>query len=86
MKPYTSLLIIRAAIPARVIRTQVVLKSQSQGLLADIPLDFRASPLNELWTEAYQADLLPNQIRTMLEQGVQHSRIISLAECTRDGN
>jgi len=51
-------------------RTQVVLKSQSLGLLADIPLHFGASPLNELWTDAYQADVLPNQILTMLEQGV----------------
>jgi len=67
-------------------RKQVVLKSQSLGLLADIPLHFGASPLNELWTDAYQADPLPNQILTMLEQGVRHSRLISLAECTRDGN
>jgi len=51
-------------------RTQVVLKSQSRGLLADIPLHIGACPLNELWTEAYQADPLPNQILTMLEQGV----------------
>jgi len=42
-------------------RKQVVLKSQSLGLLADIPLHFGVSPLNELWTEAYQAD--PFQIR-----------------------
>ena len=41
-------------------RTQVVLKSQSLGLLADIALHFGVSPLNELWTEAYQADPLPN--------------------------
>jgi len=34
-------------------RTQVVLRSQSLGLLADILLHFGASPLNELWTEAY---------------------------------
>jgi len=47
-------------------RTQVVLKSQSLGLLADIPLHFGASPLNALWTEAYQAKPLPNQILTML--------------------
>jgi len=67
-------------------RTQVVLKSQSLGLLADIPLHFGPSPLSELWTEAYQADSLPNQILTMLEQGVRDSRLISLAECTRDGN
>jgi len=67
-------------------RTQVVLKSQSLGLLADIPLHFGESPLNELWMEAYQADPLPNQILTMREQGVQHSRLISLAECTKDGN
>jgi len=67
-------------------RTQVVLKSQSLGLWADIPLEFGASPLNELWTEAYQADPLPNQILTMLEQQVRHSRLISLAECTKDGN
>jgi len=67
-------------------RTQVVLKSQSLGLLADIPLHFGASPLNELWTEAYQADPLPNQILTMLEQGIRHSRLISLAECSKDGN
>jgi len=33
-------------------RKQVVLKSQSLGLLADIPLHFGVSPLNELWTEA----------------------------------
>jgi len=51
-------------------RTQVVLKSQSLCLLADILLHFGASPLNKLWTEAYQADPLPNQILTMLEQGV----------------
>ena len=67
-------------------RMQVVLKSQSLGLLADIPLHFGASPLPELWTEAYQADPLPKQILTRLEQGVQHSRQISRAECTRDGN
>ena len=67
-------------------RTQVVLKSQSLGLLADIPPHFGASPLNELWMEAYQADSLPNQILTMLEQWVRHSRLISLAECTKDGN
>jgi len=67
-------------------RTQVVLKSHSLSLLADIRLHFEASPLNELWTEAYQADPLPNQILTMLEQGVQYSHLISLAECTRDGN
>jgi len=67
-------------------RTQVVLKSQSLGLLADIPLHFGASPLNELWTEAYQADPLPNEILTMLEQGVRHSRLISLAKCTKNGN
>jgi len=67
-------------------RTQVVLKSQSLGLLADIPLQFGASPFNGIWTEAYQADPLPNQILTMLEQGVRHSHLISLAECTRDGN
>jgi len=67
-------------------RTQVVLKSQSLGLLADIPLYFGASPLNELWTEAYQADPLPNQILTMLKRGVKHSLLISLAECTKDGN
>jgi len=65
---------------------QVVFKSQSLGLLAVIRLHFRASPLNQLWTEAYQADPLPNQILTMLEQGVRHSHLISLAECTRDGN
>jgi len=51
-------------------RTQVVLKSQSLGLLADILLHFGVSPLNELWTKAYQADPLPNQVITMLEQGV----------------
>jgi len=67
-------------------RTQEVLKSQSLSLLADIPLYFGASPLNELWTEAYQADPLPNQILTMLEQGARHSHLISLAECTKDGN
>jgi len=67
-------------------RTLVVLKSHSLGLWADITLHFEASPLNKLWTEAYQADSLPNQIRTMLEQGARHSRLISLAECTRDGN
>jgi len=67
-------------------RTQVVLKSQCLGLLADIPLHFGASPLNELWTEAYQADPLPNPILTILEQGVWHWRLISLAECTKDGN
>jgi len=67
-------------------RTQVVLKSQSLGLLADIPLHFGASSLNELWTEAYHADPLPNQILMILEQGVRHSRLISLAECTKDGN
>jgi len=67
-------------------RTQVIVKSQSLGLLADIPLHFGASPLKELWTEAYQADPLPNQILTILEQAVQHSRLISLAECTRHGN
>jgi len=67
-------------------RTQVVLKSLSLGLLADIPLHFGASQLNELWTEAYQADPLPNQILSMLEQGVRQSCLISLAECTRDGN
>jgi len=66
--------------------TRVLLKSQSLGLLADIPLHFAASSLNELWTEAYQADPLPNQIFTMLEQGLRHSRLISLAECTSDGN
>jgi len=58
-------------------RTQVVLKSQSLGLLADIPLHFGASPLNELWTEAYQADPLANQILTMQEQWIRHSRLIS---------
>jgi len=47
-------------------RTQVVLKSQSLGLVVDIPLHFGASPLNEVWTEAYQADPLPNQILMML--------------------
>jgi len=67
-------------------RTQVVLKFQSLGLLADIPHHFGASPLTELWTEAYQADPLPNQILTMLEQGVRHSRLISLAQCTKDSN
>jgi len=67
-------------------RTQVVLKSQSLGLLADIGLHFGVSPLNELSTEAYQADPLPNQILIMLEQGVRHSRLISLAECTKNGN
>jgi len=67
-------------------RTQVVLKFQSRGLSAEIPLHFGASPVNELWTEAYQADALPNQILTMLEQGVRHSRLISLAECTKDVN
>ena len=67
-------------------RTQVVLKSLSLGLLADIPLHFGVSPLNELWTEAYQADPLPNQILIMLEQGVRHSRLISVAECTKDCN
>jgi len=67
-------------------RTPVVLKFQSLCLLADIRLHFSASPLNKLWTEAYQADRLPNQILIMLEQGVGHSRLISLAECTRDGN
>jgi len=67
-------------------RTHMVLKSQSLGLLADIPLHFGVSPLNELWTEAYQADPLPNQVLTMLEQGVRHSRLISLAECTKDRN
>ena len=56
------------------------------GLLAVIPLHFGASPLYELWTEAYQADSLPNQILIMLEQGVRHSYLISLAKCTRDGN
>jgi len=60
-------------------RTQVVLKSKSLGLLADIALHFGASALKELWTEAYQADSLPNQILTMREQGVQHGRLISLA-------
>ena len=66
--------------------TQVVLKSQSLGLLADIPLPFGVSSLNELWTEAYQADPLPNQILTMLEHRVRHSGLISLAECTKDRN
>jgi len=50
-------------------RTQVVLKSQSRSLWADIPLHF-GSPLNELLPEAYQADPLPNQVLTILEQGV----------------
>jgi len=67
-------------------RTQVVFKSQSLGLLADIPLHFGGSPLNELWTEAYQDDHQPNQILTMLEQWVRHSRLISLAKCIKDGN
>ena len=67
-------------------RTQVVLESQSLGVLADIPLHFGVSPLQELWTEAYQADPLPNQLLTMLEQGIRHSHLISLAECTKDGN
>ena len=67
-------------------RTQVVLMSQSLGLLADILLHFGGSPLNELWMEAYQADTLPNQVLTMLEQGVRHSRLISLAESSNDGN
>ena len=67
-------------------RTQVVLKCQFLGLLADIALHFGVSPLNELSTEAYQADPPPNQILTMLEQGVRHSRLISLAECAKNGN
>jgi len=67
-------------------RTQVVLKPQSLGLLADIPLHFGASPFNELWTEAYQADPLPNQILTILDQGGGHRRRISLADCSKDGN
>jgi len=67
-------------------RTRVVLKSQSLGLLAEITLHFGASPLNELWTEAYQADPLPKQILMMLEHGVRHSHLISLAQCTKDGN
>jgi len=66
--------------------TQGVLKSQSLGLLADIWRHFGVSPLNELWTEAYQADSLPNQILTMLEQEVRHGRLISMAECTKEGN
>jgi len=66
--------------------TQVVLKLQSLGLLADTPLHFGASPLNELWTEAYQAEPCPNQVLTMLEQGVRYSRLISLAACTWEGN
>ena len=64
----------------------MVLKSQSLGLLADIPLHFGASPLNELWTEAYQADPLPNQILMILEQGERYSRLISIAEYAKDGN
>jgi len=36
--------------------------------------------------EAYQADPLPNQILMMLEEGVRHIRLISLAECTKDAN
>jgi len=67
-------------------RTQVVLKSQSLGLLADIPLHFGASLLNEQWKEAYQTEPLPNRLLKMLEQGVRHSRLISLAEFTTDGN
>jgi len=48
-------------------RTQVVLKFPSLGWLAYILLHFGAYPLNELWTEAYQADPLPNQLLTMLK-------------------
>jgi len=51
-------------------RTQVILKSQFLSFLTDIPLPFGESSLNQLWTEAYQADPLPNQILTMLEQDV----------------
>jgi len=67
-------------------RTQGVLKSQSLGLLVDIQLHFGGPPLNELWTEACEADPRPNQILTMLGQGERHTRLISLAECTKDGN
>src|SRR5205807_7263902 len=67
-------------------QTQVVLKSQGLGLLANITLPTGASPLEPLWHEAYQADPKPNQILKALDQGDRHSRLASLAECARDGN
>lgn len=67
-------------------RTQVVLKSQSLSLVADILLNFGGSPLNALWREGYQADPFRTQKIKILEQGIQHGRLISLAECPKDGN
>lgn len=66
-------------------QTQVVVKSHNLGLLADIPLQDGASPLDALWDEAYQADTIPNQILKLLDEGARWSRLISLSECTRDG-
>jgi len=67
-------------------RTQVVLKSQSLGLLADIRLHFGGSPSIELLIAAYPANPFPYQILMMLEQEVRHSCLISLAECAKDGS
>jgi len=67
-------------------RMQVVLKFQSLRLLADILLNFGGSPLKGLWTEGYQADPLLTQKLKILEQGIRHGRLISLAECPKDSN
>ena len=67
-------------------RMQVVVKSQSVSLLADILLNFGVPSLKELWTEGYQADPLPTQKLKILEREIRHGRLIWLAECTQDGN
>jgi hypothetical protein len=55
---------------------------QSQTLLKSKNLDISATEESaNLWEEGYRLDPIPNQILRMLQEKVQHSRLISLADC-----
>jgi transposase InsO family protein len=69
----------------------VIKPHQIVHLLADgppaqppLPLGDEAVTLARLFQEAYDADPFPSQVLRMLQDGVRHSRRITLAECAQE--
>ena len=59
-----------------------VLKPHNLQLMADGLPDNEIIPLKQLFEQAYDADPFPQMVIQMLNDGVQHSKQISLADCT----
>lgn len=74
-------------------QSQVVIKRKNldaklslfAGSLSNEPAE-GMSTVEELFSNAYQIDSFPNKVLSLLRNGVKHSKKISLAECSEDGN